>query len=177
MTQARASSLVGRDGEVAALTAAAEEARAGRPRCVVVTGEAGIGKTSLAIAEHWHHGGDVPRSVTAADTAVPVARRISDANRRVTLWLRIVEGWDRSEPASPVGRLSLRQAIGEAFRGPRIGVRDDLSARFSAAVGRHQTLATKAHGTDNEEMGVVMVVIAEVLMGCCRPCASPRASA
>ena len=38
---------MGRDAEVAALAAAAGEARAGEPRGVLVAGEAGIGKTRL----------------------------------------------------------------------------------------------------------------------------------
>ena len=42
-----AAALVGRDADVAALVAAAGEARAGEPRGVVVAGEAGIGKTRL----------------------------------------------------------------------------------------------------------------------------------
>ena len=72
----------------------------------------------LAIAEHWHHTRDVRRSVGAAFVAAPAARRVLDENRRLALWERVFEGWDSRDPATALGRLTLREAIGEALKGP-----------------------------------------------------------
>jgi predicted ATPase len=49
--------LVGRDGEVARLRAAIERAAAGQPGCVLVAGEAGIGKTRLVTEALGHAAG------------------------------------------------------------------------------------------------------------------------
>jgi predicted ATPase/class 3 adenylate cyclase len=53
--------IVGRDAEVAALRRAADDARAGRGRVIVLEGQAGVGKTRLVeeAVRHWvAHGGD-----------------------------------------------------------------------------------------------------------------------
>jgi ATP/maltotriose-dependent transcriptional regulator MalT len=69
--------LVGRDAELAALVAALDDARAGRSRLVLVSGEAGVGKTRL-VDELLHQGGStvlplVGACVDLGDDALPFA--------------------------------------------------------------------------------------------------------
>jgi predicted ATPase len=58
--------VVGRDGELAILTALARDAAAGRGRLVLIEGEPGIGKTSLLQAFLEDAAGLLPRVVVGA---------------------------------------------------------------------------------------------------------------
>lgn len=86
--------------------------------------------TLLTIAEHWHHAGDVSRSLDAAYAAVPAARRTSDLSGQYSLWSRIFECWDHRDPAAAVGRLTLRDAVGQALRRPLNTMPHPVLARF-----------------------------------------------
>lgn len=88
----------------------------------------------LTIAEHWHQARDVTRSLDAAYAAVPAAGRLGEPRGQAVLWVRIFENWDARDPSSPVGLLSLREAIGQALSRPSNLMPDAVFNRFWACV-------------------------------------------
>jgi tetratricopeptide (TPR) repeat protein len=136
--------LVGRDRPLAELDAVLAEARQGRGRLVLLTGEAGIGKTRLAeelvrradgFAHHWawcrsdqsmgslRTWSTVLRALTATHPAV------AELAERTPLLRSLVAGTGTGEVHPEAGRGALAQDVAEALRlaadRPRLVVLDD----------------------------------------------------
>ncbi|MFJ4234244.1 AAA family ATPase [Cellulosimicrobium cellulans] len=104
--------LIGRDTELGRLRTAVEEARAGHGSAILVTGEAGIGKTSLLQATA-QAGADGFRVLTARgvggtraagfeglhELLVPVLSRLDNLPRRQGAALKVAFGMEDGEPA------------------------------------------------------------------------------
>ena len=94
--------LVGRAGELEALGAALSDARAGLGGFALVTGEAGMGKTSVLNA--------VARDAAVAGVQVLFGSCMSMEDAPPLLpWSQVVRAW-----LKPVGRARARKALGEA---------------------------------------------------------------
>jgi DNA-binding CsgD family transcriptional regulator/tetratricopeptide (TPR) repeat protein len=116
--ETRSSRLVGRETERSVLERELAEARVGRPRAVLLTGEAGIGKTRLAAELVRAHGED---AVALTARAYPLG-----ATASLGLWVEALEGHLRVLSSPEV----------RALCGPHL---DDLAALLPAVAGASAT--------------------------------------
>jgi DNA-binding CsgD family transcriptional regulator/tetratricopeptide (TPR) repeat protein/RecA/RadA recombinase len=111
---------VGRSAEAAVLAAAVAEARAGAARCVVVAGEAGIGKTRLLT--------DLAAAARAAGVAVLSGRAAVSAPVPYGVIAEALRSWCRDHPIEMIGGTAygpgLRLALPEW---PVVDARGELS--------------------------------------------------
>jgi DNA-binding CsgD family transcriptional regulator/tetratricopeptide (TPR) repeat protein len=90
-----AAAIVGRDAEMALLRAALDDARAGRGRLVLLSGEPGIGKSTLALA--------LVQQAAADGLRVSVARAPETAGvPAYWIWMETLRGDLRSPDAGPI---------------------------------------------------------------------------
>src|SRR5690348_11881229 len=131
--------LVGREAQLATLAAMVADARAGRGRAVLILGEAGIGKTSLAEAA----------AVLAADAGMAVARGRNPDSEAPAYW-----PWT--------------QALGAEFPGEGPGGRPQLFAAPVEALQRVGTVRPVAlvidalHWADAASVALLQFVVSAV---------------
>ncbi|SNS99481.1 Transcriptional regulatory protein, C terminal [Geodermatophilus pulveris] len=122
-----ADELVGRQAELAALRAVAEQAAGGRPGVVVLDGEAGIGKTRLA--------GAAADTARAAGWSVAWSRCADDAGAPALWpWTQVLEQLGQEQLALPA-----EDAVGDADAA-RFGLFQDLRARLAATAAPRPVL-------------------------------------
>ncbi|HUR13562.1 MAG TPA: AAA family ATPase [Mycobacteriales bacterium] len=139
-----ASPLVGRDHALAALAALLDEARLGRGRLVLVTGEAGIGKTRLAeelvrradgFTRHWawcrsdQSSGSLRTWSTVVRALTATHPAVAELAEQTPLLRSLVAGSGAGEVHPEAGRGALAQDVAQALRlagdGPLLIVLDD----------------------------------------------------